>query len=185
MPTPADTITVPGHWVLQGDGNYGHPIYTNIQFPFPLDPPNVPDENPTADYRRTFDLPDDWPSDGQIWLRFDGIESLAKVWLNGREVGVIQGSRLRQELDVTDIVRAGDNVLDVRVGKSPAQAQPPGCRMGLPRLEPNESVPSLKRMRRAAHGLGGYAGAVAIAGNAVGVAAAAVQENSVTFSSPQ
>ncbi|MFY9635584.1 MAG: sugar-binding domain-containing protein, partial [Cellulosimicrobium cellulans] len=52
------SLTVPSHWVLQGDGSYGRPIYTNVQFPFPIDPPFVPDENPTGDYRRTFELPD-------------------------------------------------------------------------------------------------------------------------------
>ena len=53
-----DTLVVPSHWVLQADGRYGAPIYTNVQFPFPTDPPNVPDENPTGDYRRTIDLPE-------------------------------------------------------------------------------------------------------------------------------
>lgn len=43
-----DTIAVPGHWVLEADGRYGRPTYTNIQFPFPIDVPNVPDDNPTA-----------------------------------------------------------------------------------------------------------------------------------------
>ena len=55
-----DRIPVPSHWVLQGDGAYGRPIYTNVQFPFPIDPPHVPDENPTGDYRRHFDVPADW-----------------------------------------------------------------------------------------------------------------------------
>ncbi len=58
-----ETITVPSHWVLGSDGalpaeaGRGRPIYTNVQFPFPIDPPWVPDENPTADHRRTFDHP--------------------------------------------------------------------------------------------------------------------------------
>ena len=54
------TIEVPGHWQLQG---HGRPAYTNVRYPFPLDPPHVPDENPTGAYRRTFDLPADWPGD--------------------------------------------------------------------------------------------------------------------------
>ena len=49
-----DTITVPSHWQLAG---YGAPAYTNVQYPFPVDPPFVPDENPTGDYRRTFTVP--------------------------------------------------------------------------------------------------------------------------------
>ena len=48
---------MPSHWVLTGDGRYGQPIYTNVQYPFPTDPPHVPDDNPTGDYRRTFEHP--------------------------------------------------------------------------------------------------------------------------------
>jgi beta-galactosidase len=110
-----DRIPVPAHWVLEGDGRYGRPIYTNVQFPFPTDAPNVPDENPTGDYRRTFDLPADWDDAERIVLRFDGVESRYKVWLNGSEVGVGTGSRLAQEFDVTDAARPGHNVLAVRV----------------------------------------------------------------------
>lgn len=110
-----DTIPVPSHWVLQGDGKYGSPIYTNVQFPFPIDPPNVPDENPTGDYRRYVEIPADWLGAGRIVLRFDGVESMYKLWVNGTEIGVATGSRLAQEFDVTDSVRAGRNVVAVRV----------------------------------------------------------------------
>ncbi|MEV6296673.1 glycoside hydrolase family 2 TIM barrel-domain containing protein [Streptomyces sp. NPDC051896] len=110
-----DSIQVPSHWVLQGDGAYGRPIYTNIQFPFPIDPPHVPDENPTGDYRRHFDIPADWSDAERIVLRFDGVESLFRVWVNGVEVGSASGSRLAHEYDVTSSVRPGDNVVAVRV----------------------------------------------------------------------
>ncbi|MDN4615538.1 glycoside hydrolase family 2 TIM barrel-domain containing protein [Leifsonia sp. F6_8S_P_1B] len=116
-----DRLPVPAHWVLQGDGAYGRPAYTNVQYPFPVDPPHVPDENPTGDYRRRFDLPADWPAGAQVALRFDGVESLYRVWLNGEEVGVATGSRLAQEFDVTGLVRPGENLLSVRVHQwSPA-----------------------------------------------------------------
>ncbi|MGW5465458.1 glycoside hydrolase family 2 TIM barrel-domain containing protein [Streptomyces sp. NPDC003996] len=110
-----DSIQVPSHWVLQGDGAYGRPIYTNIQFPFPIDPPHVPDENPTGDYRRHFDIPADWSDAERIVLRFDGVESLFRVWVNGVEAGSASGSRLAHEYDVTSSVRPGDNVVAVRV----------------------------------------------------------------------
>lgn len=51
------TIPVPAHWVMHG---HGAPAYQNIAYPFPVDPPHVPTENPTGDYRYTFDLPKDW-----------------------------------------------------------------------------------------------------------------------------
>ncbi len=114
-----DTIPVPSHWVLPGTspqaaaGTYGRPIYTNIRYPFPVDPPRVPDENPTGDHRRSFEMPD-WPS-ARVLLRFDGVESIYRVWLNGIEVGVGKGSRLVQEFDITEVLRAGTNVILVRV----------------------------------------------------------------------
>ncbi|HEX7265575.1 MAG TPA: glycoside hydrolase family 2 TIM barrel-domain containing protein [Candidatus Dormibacteraeota bacterium] len=107
-----DLMPVPSHWQLHG---YGSPAYTNVRYPFPVDPPRVPDENPTGDYRRSFVLPQEWKG-MKVLLRFDGIDSCARVWLNGREVGVTSGSRLPAEFDVTNLVRRGvTNSLAVRV----------------------------------------------------------------------
>lgn len=39
-----DTITVPSNWQMYG---YDAPIYSNITYPFPVNPPFVPAENPT------------------------------------------------------------------------------------------------------------------------------------------
>jgi beta-galactosidase len=113
---PADTfetMPVPSHWVLDADGRFGSPIYTNVQYPFPVDPPHVPDENPTAEYRREFELTD-WDAPRTL-LRFDGVESVYRVWLNGSEVGVGKGSRLAQEFDVSEFVRPGRNEITVLV----------------------------------------------------------------------
>jgi beta-galactosidase len=58
-----DKITVPGNWTMQKDSQgkpYGLPHYTNVQMPFPSIPPDVPEDNPTGIYRRTFSLPDGW-----------------------------------------------------------------------------------------------------------------------------
>ncbi len=108
-----DTIAVPGHWVLQGRDDWGRPIYTNVNYPFPVEPPFVPDDNPTGDHRVDFELPEGFGE--RVILRFDGVESLAIVSLNGTRVGVVRGSRLAQELDVTAEARPGRNVLHVRV----------------------------------------------------------------------
>ncbi|MCX4814752.1 DUF4981 domain-containing protein [Streptomyces sp. NBC_01239] len=105
-------VTVPGHWVLQG---HGSPIYTNHLYPFPVDPPRVPTENPTGDHLRTFDLPSEWPSDGGVVLRFDGVESCARVWLNGTDIGEFKGSRLPHEFAVGHLLKPTGNVLAVRV----------------------------------------------------------------------
>jgi beta-galactosidase len=109
-----DGIPVPAHWVLNG---HGHPTYTNLQYPFPIDPPFVPDENPTGDYRRTFTWDEAFCPGGRTLLRFDGVESHASVWLNGSAVGWFTGSRLPTEFDVTDLLVPGENVLAVRVAQ--------------------------------------------------------------------
>lgn len=103
------TIPVPSSWPMQG---HGSPAYTNIVFPFPIDVPYVPDENPTGDFRRRFT----WSqSDGGALLRFDGVDAASQVWLNGVFIGTTRGSRLPAEFDVTESLRAGENLLVVRV----------------------------------------------------------------------
>lgn len=106
-------ITVPGHWQLQG---YGRPNYTNVIFPFPVNPPYVPSENPTGTYKRTFLVPSEWAESSQIRLRFDGVDSAYHVWVNGVEVGYAQGSRNPAEFDISAIVKRGEvNEVFVRV----------------------------------------------------------------------
>ncbi len=107
-----DELAVPSLWQLAG---YGAPAYTNMKYPFPVDPPHVPDENPTGDYRRPFEVPDAWRGMPTV-LRFDGIDSCARVWLNGRLVGTTSGSRLPAEFEVTDLLCYGaSNTIAVRV----------------------------------------------------------------------
>ncbi|MEW2404063.1 glycoside hydrolase family 2 TIM barrel-domain containing protein [Streptomyces sp. NPDC046862] len=108
-------VAVPGHWVLQGDGAFGAPIYTNHLYPFPVDPPRVPTANPTGDHLRVFDLPAAWPADGGAVIRFDGVESCARVWLNGTDIGEFKGSRLAHEFAVGHLLKPTGNVLAVRV----------------------------------------------------------------------
>jgi beta-galactosidase len=107
-----DRLPVPSHWQLHG---YGAPAYTNVLYPFPVDPPHVPDENPTGDYRRRFSVPADW-RDREAILRFEGVDSCLCAWLNGELVGTSMGSRLPVEFDVGWMLRPGEeNVLAVRV----------------------------------------------------------------------
>ncbi|RAG81309.1 beta-galactosidase [Streptacidiphilus pinicola] len=112
-------LPVPAHWQLHG---HGSPAYTNVSYPFPIDPPFVPDENPTGEYRRAFDLPDDWPGlapgpqpGGRTLLRFDGVDSCYRVWLNGVALGHAKGSRLAHEFEVGHLLRPGRNTVAVRV----------------------------------------------------------------------
>ncbi|MEZ0066823.1 beta-galactosidase [Streptacidiphilus sp. MAP12-20] len=114
---PWTELPVPAHWQLHG---HGSPAYTNVSYPFPIDPPHVPDENPTGDYRRSFELPSDWPgtgSDGgaRTLLRFDGVDSCFAVSVNGTPLGHAKGSRLAHEFEVGELLRPGANTVEVRV----------------------------------------------------------------------
>lgn len=113
-----DTIEVPGHWQLAGAPDtwpYGTPAYSNVLYPFPVEPPFVPDANPTGEYRRTFEVPAGWAADGRAYLRFEGVDSWFEVSVNGAVVATSHGSRLATEIDVTDAVVPGENLLSVRV----------------------------------------------------------------------
>jgi len=117
-------IPVPSTWEREG---YGTPLYVNIKYPFHVDPPRVmgdPDEsytsfrdrNPVGSYVREFELPEDWQG-MRILLHFGGVRSAMFAWINGRQVGYSQGSRLPAEFDVTEFVNRGVNRLAVEVYK--------------------------------------------------------------------
>ena len=106
-----DELPVPAFWQLSG---YGKPAYTNVNYPFPVDPPRVPDANPTGEYRRGFELAEDFPLERAV-LRFDGVDSCFAVWVNGIRLGDGKGSRLPTEFDASRAVRHGRNVVAVRV----------------------------------------------------------------------
>ena len=105
-------ITVPGNWQLQGFDDI--PIYTNVAYPFPPNPPFVPKENPTGCYRHTFNVDPSWLG-RNIYLLFESVDSAFYLWVNGQEVGYSQDSRLPAEFDVTPYVRAGENTIAVQV----------------------------------------------------------------------
>lgn len=105
-------LPVPSSWSMPMHG-FGAPAYTNVTFPFPVDPPHPPDANPVGDHRVRFDV-DDTYMNGAL-LRFDGIDSAGEVWLNGTPLGTTRGSRLPTEFDVTGVLRAKGNLLTVRV----------------------------------------------------------------------
>ncbi len=113
-----DEITVPAHWNMSG---FGTPAYSNVQFPFPIDPPYPPDENPVGDYVRRIDVDDAirrvTDAGGRALLRFDGIESAADVFVNGTRLGSTRGSRLTHEFDVTDLLTGTGDVVAVRVAQ--------------------------------------------------------------------
>ncbi len=105
-------MPVPSNWQAHG---YGTPIYTNVEYPFPTAPPKAPRKyNPVGSYRHTFTLPDQWEKRRTI-IRFDGVNSAFHLYLNGKHVGYSEGSRTPAEFDISDTVKAGENLLAVEV----------------------------------------------------------------------
>ena len=103
-----DAVRVPSLWTMLG---YDVPKYTNVVMPFPEQPPNVPEENPTGIYRRSFAIPRSWAG-RRVVLGFGGVEGVLHVLLNGQPVGIAKDSRTPAEFDVTDLVRrSGRNEL--------------------------------------------------------------------------
>ena len=107
-------VDVPSVWTLQGTGDRPH--YTNVQMPWPLHPPDVPEANPTGLYERTFELPADW-AHRRVVLHVGAAESVLFVTLNGEEVGISKDSHLAAEFEVTQHLRPGTNELVLRVVK--------------------------------------------------------------------
>ena len=104
-------VVVPGNWQLQG---FDKPVYTNVKYAFPVNPPRVPEQNPTGCYRRSFFL-NGAATRERTHLVFEGVDSAFFVWCNGHFVGYSQDSRLPAEFDITDCVIAGENQLAAMV----------------------------------------------------------------------
>ncbi len=109
--TEWDEIPVPSCWQLYG---YENPNYTNVNYPYPVDPPYVPDDNPCGVYERDITIKKLW---GKVYFVLEGVASCATLLVNGHEVGFTQGSHLQAEFDITEYVREGENTIRVEVRK--------------------------------------------------------------------
>ncbi len=107
------TISVPSNWELQG---FDVPVFSNITYPFPKNPPHAPHENnPVGSYRRHFRVPADWQGQ-RVYVHFDGVDSAFYVWVNGQQVGYSEDSRTGAEFDITKYLNNdGDNLIAVEV----------------------------------------------------------------------
>jgi len=104
-------IDVPSCWQARG---YEHPNYTNVNYPFPFDPPYVPAKNPMGVYRREFQI--DHP-EKEHYLVFEGVSSCLELFVNGEYVGYSQGSHLQAEFLISDFVKKGSNTVTAKVRK--------------------------------------------------------------------
>ncbi|MBL4830081.1 MAG: beta-galactosidase subunit alpha [Aliivibrio sp.] len=105
------TISVPSMWQMEGHGNLQ---YTDEGFPFPIDLPFVPSDNPTGAYQKTIILSESCTQQQTI-IKFDGVETYFELYLNGHYVGFSKGSRLTAEFDISSFAKPGENLLCVRV----------------------------------------------------------------------
>lgn len=108
-----DKATVPGVWQMAG---YDMHQYTNIRYPFPFDPPYVPQDIPCGAYVHTFTYHREEKATS-VFLNFEGVDSCFYVWINGRYVGYSQVSHMTSEFDVTSLLEDGTNTLAVLVLK--------------------------------------------------------------------
>jgi beta-galactosidase len=105
-------IKVPGNWELQG---YGVPIYTNITYPYPKNPPFIDhSDNPVGSYRRFFQLPENW-SGRRVYVHFEAGTSAMYIWINGEFAGYTENTKSPAEFDITKLVKPGKNLITVQV----------------------------------------------------------------------
>ena len=108
-----DEIQVPSVWQMAG---YDTHQYTNIRYPFPFDPPYIPQDIPCGTYAHTFVYHKD-ENAPKAFLNFEGVDSCFYVWINGSYVGYSQVSHMTSEFDITDLLRDGENSIAVLVMK--------------------------------------------------------------------
>ncbi|WP_298553335.1 glycoside hydrolase family 2 TIM barrel-domain containing protein [uncultured Algibacter sp.] len=107
-----DTISVPSNWEMQG---FGLPIYTNIVYVFPKNPPFIPHNiNNTGSYKRDFEIPSNWKNK-DIYLHFAGVSGAMYVYINGIQVGYNEGSKTPAEFNISKYIKSGKNQIAVQV----------------------------------------------------------------------
>ncbi|MCM5664057.1 glycoside hydrolase family 2 TIM barrel-domain containing protein [Galbibacter mesophilus] len=107
-----DKIEVPSNWEMQG---FGVPIYTNVKYVFPKNPPFIPHNmNNVGSYKRNFNVPNEW-NGKDIYLHFAGVSGATYVYVNGKKVGYNEGSKTPAEYNITEYLQKGENQLAVQI----------------------------------------------------------------------
>ena len=110
-----DRLAVPGCWQLETGRGWDPPNYINQDYPFPVDPPHLPDVVPCGFYRRSFTLPK--AENRRYFLNFDGVSSCFYLWLNGVWIGYSQVSHANSEFEITEELQNGENTVEALVVK--------------------------------------------------------------------
>ena len=112
-----DRIDVPMNWQNKLGKGYDTPNYTNTNYPYPIDPPYVPDENPAGVYAREFRLYASDIENKDVMLNFEGVDSCFYLYVNGEFVGYSQVSHTTSEFNITRLVHEGKNEVRLVVVK--------------------------------------------------------------------
>lgn len=112
-----EKIDVPMNWQNALGRGYDGIQYTNVEYPFPLDPPYIPEENPAGLYSRTFILAEENMREKDVMLNFEGVDSCFYLFINDKFVGYSQVSHMTSEFNITEFVKVGENKIQVLVLK--------------------------------------------------------------------
>ncbi|MBL3655841.1 glycoside hydrolase family 2 TIM barrel-domain containing protein [Fulvivirga sediminis] len=105
-------IKVPANWEIEG---FGMPIYTNVVYPFPKNPPFIDNSyNPVGSYRKSFEINNEW-LDKQVILNLSSVSGYTRVFINGKEVGMTKVAKSPSEFDVTEYLEKGKNLIAIQV----------------------------------------------------------------------
>lgn len=112
-----DSITVPMSWQMNLEKGYDKPQYTNVRYPYPVNPPHVPVDNPCGLYSKDFELTSEQINNNSIRLVFEGVDSCFYLYVNGKFAAYSQVSHSTSEIVINDYVKAGRNNIKVLVFK--------------------------------------------------------------------
>ena len=110
-----DKMKVPFNWQLVLDKGYDVPNYINQDYPYPVDPPHLPDVIPAALYRRSFAY--NKKENKAYYLSLEGVSAGFYLWVNGEFTGYSQVSHAESKFNITDKLLDGENVIEALVIK--------------------------------------------------------------------
>lgn len=123
--------TVPGTVLttLVNNKVYPEPLYDENNRP-----EKIPEDLCKKDwwYRTTVKVPENF-KDKRIWLKFNGINYSAGIWVNGKYVGPVQGAFIRGVFDITrnyDVKPGQETTIAVRISPQPTTGVPSEHIMG-------------------------------------------------------